>query len=416
MRLDLFLRYFFLPFLIIYILFWLNQGIYNVLPFRSYSVLSYLFFLLFGVCALLYKKEKYLQDCFVNIILWITFVYYFIFVNLINYVSNSNFQLLIYLFIVIAISGFQAFFSLREKIIIFSLLIFDYFFVGIRSYIALTINPEISRFLAGGYDTYFNNYDSGDFSLDYLKTIGSYAYFNNLGFITFVVFALFIKAKGWIKIFFLLILLLSIALLIKSAFTTILLIFFYMIFLYLITLKSQKYFFLLFVLSLLGIFVLFIAGNDFLVWIASADIFSQETNRRLLELSTIGSSDIGSASTLQRISLAKFSLTSFLKSPLLGYQIFAQSGISSNIVGEHSSFFDFLGLYGLFSFLLFFLLYRQFALLKQKYQEFSSMLNVLLIGIFFISCLNPIFTSQFFVFLYILLPFSLELFSKKYKL
>ena len=327
-------------FLAIFVLLWLNAGIYTYFTAYIPNAIKLTLFGIWLFVACLNKK-------YLNLIIikaW-PLIFFYILIIIYNYFLPSG-SLRVLLkniqYILIIFSIFLYYFDskyLNYQKIIITVLSFDIIYVGINTVKNLNIYPQLSRLISSTVEIQEQLLGTSSF-----KAIGNYGYMYGFVMVTLFLFFQLIYSKRnrllngvlWVSSFYLLI---------KAQFTTaILFTFFFSVILLFFKISNRKYRTLLIIISSVTFLITYSILPNILFSISNIKQLPTEVSVRFRELSDlfIGNEMMGTDID-SRFDLYKKSINAFLSNVLTG------SLMGTGEVGSHSTWLDMLGLYGLFS-------------------------------------------------------------------
>ncbi|OZT77105.1 oligosaccharide repeat unit polymerase [Salinicoccus roseus] len=388
---------------------WLMNGMFTfVMPYFP-NFLRYGTFALWLAVALV-TKPKFAENYFKRMLPLLLFFTYILIVSFFTdyeyislYPKNILYLIIIYsIFLYYVDNRYRKF---QKKILTF--IIFDLLFIGINTYLKLIENPQISRYLSAGTEA--REMYLGATSV---LGIGNYGFFYGLvSIILLLGFLIFYTRK--LKILYVLLLFASIALMIKASFTIAIL--FAFIFLFMIIL--MKYvnknivllvapaFLILMVLARNGIAQLF---NK----IGALEFVSFDVSVRFYELASFFSNhSIDGTDLLSRLDRYKMSIYAFLNNFISGTTIGYNQGY---LPGGHSTWFDLLALFGVFSIPFFLFLIQAYKhsvnLAPVKFHFFVKLYWMYFLCLGFI---NTVLFANIFIIWLLFLPFLINYFFGK---
>ena len=391
---------------IVFVLLWLNTGVYAVVSTYIPSIVPY------GVagillCCWIYTNKRYRMRW--NKICFPIVAFYPI--ALINYYLLGNRELVPthILYLIISLSFGLYCFELSgstRKVIVYALVV-DYLIIGINSWIVLSKYPELSRFLAAGAEKMEQYRSMGLIpTVAGLKLIGSYGYFNSLVFISMV---LLYKTRSEqqlsLRILYALITVLSVLLIVKGAFTTALI----MVTIGLLSVslpRSAKNRALVITIFIMMIVIFYVSNAipTFFQFLANMESLSDASRLRFYDIyMTLDNNSQNASSIFARTVLYRDSLYAFFISPIGGHMFWGNYEI-----GQHSTFCDYLGRYGLFTLFLFTGLKRymkaEILFVKSKSRIIQTTWLIFLLTSF----INPVFIQNIFITLFVFVPCFLK--------
>jgi len=272
----------------------------------------------------------------------------------------------------------------KPIIVIVSLMIA---YVLINTYIALLFNPNITRILAYGASNEYN------LNIYRMHNIGGFGFSYAVGFLSVYLFWQVINKKRN-RIFFLLCFAFSLMYLISTQyFIDILVVFTGMSIILFQSIKNS--FWRMF--SITFMIILIFALPYIFYWIADI-VNSLSLREKFYEIAEImQSGTILGSSTLARKAVYMQSFNAFLSSPIIGITIGVDTGIY-DIVGNHSTVFDFLATTGIigtsiYGVLIFVVNKNIVRILMNVSVKVKTLFSVCIFLYLVISFLNPIFST-----------------------
>lgn len=304
---------------------------------------------------------------------------------------------------------------LEERRFIFFALLVNIVFVSIKTHSALTINPLVSRYLATGLEKYSYIIEQQSIegivnvSLDEIKGVGSYGFFNSLVFliIPLLYYIQFSKNKKLNICVFALLIFLSYLSIRASFMISITICFLAMLFLLITKGDSQRKNRLLIVsFLLLPTFLLSGMFSSILYFIAN-NIDNQTLSVRLSEIAYASKLDLSSTSDFwDRLRRFGMSFNTFFFNPILGS--IGKADLSGRI-GGHATGIDVFAMYGISGSLyhIFWLnCFKEFQGIVFKENRLYSTVGI--VSFVFMLFFNNIASTQIFIGIIIILPFGLD--------
>ena len=393
--------------LAIFVMLWLNSGVFSYISAYIPSVVKILSFGIWLLLAL-YSNKKYAMTV-MKIEIPILFLYIIIqtstLFSLNNKLSIMYLKNIEYIMIITAMSVFYLKYGNRLDLqLICGILVLDLSYIGINTFLKLNQDPMVSRILSTGN----LEYQEQLVGISDLRTIGSYTYFYLLVMLVLIVWKYWLDKNN--RIILSVILMSCIVLIVKSQFTIALMLM--SIFLIKILLetfvRNTKIRFVIIIISVIFI-LLFVDIIAFLLnKIVEADILgSSIVNERIKDMTKLlkGTKISNDSDITLRLEVYKQSIEAFKKNIIIG-------SFGEDTVGGHSTFLDFLGLYGMFAILLYVFFYEMYKFIKNNVNDKSILKNVwqyyVILGL-----INTIIFANIILTIFVLIPIILKLKEKE---
>lgn len=405
-------------------LLYLYGGLFDYIPAftRGMAYCAYLVWLFLAVAS----NRSFINQLFNNgwPIYLLLFINYIVSLFAPNSHIVSNNTVFLYICVIHSIS----FYYLNDRkingrrLILFVLLV-NFAFILARSFSALLTNPMVSRYLGAGLERYGQIVDlqnmvgeTNNLSVDQVKGIGSYGFFNGIAFSQIPILFYAQKQKKFeYKLIAYALLLFSIIVSIQASFVTSMMLSIFLIIFLVIASKQRKINSSVLLLLILVICCLltFTGLIPALLQLAANRIGNVTISARLNELAQAFSGNLeGATDFSSRMNLYSTSLMSFISNPFFGTM--GKTNVSG-LIGGHATGFDVLGLYGFIG-----LLYWKFW--KKQYMRIKGSLPYHTVpyinaaALFFVGLLllNSVTSVQIFIGAMLFLPFGLKYVHEKH--
>lgn len=391
--------------LAIFVLIWLNAGIYTYFTEYIPNTVKLLFFCswLFIACL----KKRYLNLLIVKT--WPLIVFYIVLMIYNFAVVSINLQVLMksIQYILIISSIFLYYFDCKyiqcQKIIIIVLAL-DIIYVGLNTIINLGINPQLSRFLSSTPEIQERLLGTSKFN-----AIGNYGYFYGLVMVVLLIFYKMIYDNKH-KLLNGAICLLLIMLIIQAQFTgAILFVVLFIILLLFSKISHSKARVIASILIFLAFVMIYSFLPNILISISNLNGLPSEVSVRFKELANLSlGMEMGGTDVGLRFELYMKSINAFCSNIITG------SVLGIEPVGGHSTWLDLLGLYGLFSVLFFTFFIRIFKYMKMQFRGTNRMfINKVWFYYALLGIVNTTLFANIFIILFIFVPFSISILENR---
>ncbi|UDM78972.1 hypothetical protein [Vagococcus fluvialis] len=379
------------------IILWLNNGIGSYLFVRIPEPIKLLLIFSWFIIAFLLKRS-FAKDLLVKNYLLLIFLIYLLIVKFSLFSTDYDNYILktsLFLFTFTAIMTYY-FDDERIKKNIFKLLLLDYFLISLKTIYMIVKIPGISRYLSMSEENIQKILNAS--SVEFLG-VGNYAYAYSLVIVaTFFLYSYFehknlAKLIIYMYIFFVLL---------KMEFTMSIIFLLVFSFIFLITKmpkKNMKDIFLLYLLIAVGS-ILLISFKSILEFITLN--FDEKIGVKLGQLlNFLNGKDISGTDLEERMSYYLLSIRTFIKNPIMG------SVLNQNNIGEHSTWLDFLGRYGMFSLPIFLFLIKQIKNLVNSFFSYRTYIYICYIYFFILGIFNTVYISRLFIVVIVFIPCSI---------
>ena len=385
---------------------WLNEGVFTyVVPYIPNYIRWGLFLAWF--CLALTSNKKFAKILCIQCWPLLLFYFYMLFISfiiekdLVLYIKSISFLIMIYSIFLYYFDGMYRRF--QKFLCIFLLL--DCVVVAINTYLQLQVNPMLARYLSTAAETRVRLLGTVAY-----HGVGSYGYFYSLVSIILLLGFLFLNYPKK-KFLGLLLIFAFTVLLVQAAFTIAILFTFIFLILLIIIRYKNKYTFV--AVALLGILMLLIFqgtfASMFFKQIADIEVIPYEVSIKFSELALFFSgNDISGTDVDARRSLYLQSVDGFINNILTGTVLTDSNKYSP---GGHSTWFDLLATFGLFSIPFFIFLFKAYKYCKIRVPlTFRPFFKVYWLYYVCLGFVNPLLYASIYTIWFLFLPLFISSF------